>query len=257
VFPIGATAVTCTVTDQRQRTDSCSFDVTVAAPPVLRLTKFVAFGDSMTNGEIVSEGSVPGFHPLLVDRAKAYPADLQTGLRSRYTTQTAAITVENQGVSGETAAQGASRLSGVLSRGGYDVLLLLDGANDITTRDSQSVGPAVRAVQTMVRDAKSRGLLVFVATLPPQDPQGSRGTGAILVAPFNDALKSMAASEGVPVVDVYDAFGANVADLIDVDGLHPTAAGYQKIADTFLASIRSTLEIAPSVASVARARRHR
>jgi lysophospholipase L1-like esterase len=224
----------------------------VAPPPILRVTKFVAFGDSMTNGEIVSE-RMPGFRPLIVDRARAYPADLQADLRNRYTTQTSAITVENQGVSGETAAQGSGRLPSVLSRGSYDVLLLLEGANDITTRDSLAIAPAIRSLQSMVRDAKIRGVQVLVATLPPQDPLGLRGTGAILVAPFNDALKTMAAAEGVPVVDVNEAFGPNFGGLIDFDGLHPTAAGYQKIADTFATVIRNVFEVIPTVAVVRRA----
>src|SRR5262249_61605221 len=42
-FPIGTTTVMCTATDARQRTASCTFDVTVQLPPKLTVTRFVAF----------------------------------------------------------------------------------------------------------------------------------------------------------------------------------------------------------------------
>jgi lysophospholipase L1-like esterase len=114
----------------------------------------------------------------------------------------------------------------------------------------------------MVRTAKGRGLSVFLGTLPPENanactgpnvPAGciNRGTGAILVAPFNTALKSMAATEAVAVADVYQAFNGDVTTLIDFDGLHPTAAGYQVIASTFFATIRQTLETSSSLTASA------
>jgi lysophospholipase L1-like esterase len=54
----------------------------------------------------------------------------------------------------------------------------------------------------------------------------------------------MSASEGAYLVDLYNAFGGVAStDLIGVDGLHPTAAGYQRMADTFYAEIRNRLEL--------------
>ncbi|MGE3512815.1 MAG: HYR domain-containing protein, partial [Vicinamibacterales bacterium] len=66
-FAIGTTAVTCTATDARQRVASCSFSVTVEQPPRLSVTRFVAFGDSMTWGEDGSAFTVAPFD-LSVDR---------------------------------------------------------------------------------------------------------------------------------------------------------------------------------------------
>ena len=92
---------------------------------------------------------------------------------------------------------------------------------------------------------------VILATLPPQNPAGfdpfDRGLQAAAVPPFNDQVRSLAASKGVALVDVYQAFGLDLT-LIGNDGLHPTATGYHVIADAFLASIRQTLELpaAPS-----------
>jgi lysophospholipase L1-like esterase len=247
-FPIGASSVACTATDARQRTASCSFTISVTTPPKLSVTSFLAFGDSMTAGEVVSEGSINGYRPLLVDPSKSYPTDLFADLTARYTTQT--VSVSNQGQSGEKAVAATHRLSGLMATRQYDAVLLMEGANDLLNEDSVQMLAAANAMQFMVRDAKSRGLKVLLATLPPQDPSGFRGReGAALVAPYNNALATVAANESIPLVDVYQAFGANFSGLIDSDGLHPTPAGYQKIADTFFAAIKQNLEAGPSVTS--------
>src|SRR5438067_123529 len=46
-FAVGSTTVACTARDAQQRTASCTFGVTVAAPAKLSATRFVAFGDSI------------------------------------------------------------------------------------------------------------------------------------------------------------------------------------------------------------------
>jgi lysophospholipase L1-like esterase len=243
-FPIGSTTVTCTVTDARQRTSSCSFAVVVTPPPRLSVTRFLAFGDSLTQGEIVSEGSFGRVHTLLIDDAKAYPTRLRELLATRYATQT--LTVVNRGERGVKAADAPPDLSALLALGQYDVLLLMDGNNDLLLQDSVAMMAAANGMRQMVRDAKSRRVQVLLATLPPQNPDGCcprRGVGAPLVVPYNDSLKLIAAGESVPIVDVYQAFNGDVTTLIDFDGLHPTAAGYQRIADTFFDIIKARLEV--------------
>ena len=247
-FPVGTSTITCLATDSLQRSASCAFTVTVTPPPRITLTRFVAFGDSMTSGEIPGLGLNPFIGRFLIDPGSAYPRRLEIALTSRYTAQTPFV--RNAGQSGEKAVQGRLRLSSVLAGAGLEVLLLMDGANDLLEGNPQAIGPAVAAMQFMVRDAKSRGLRVFVATLPPQNPLACcprRGTGAALVEPYNNQLRSMAAAENATLVDVFQGFGTSFGDLIDFDGLHPTAAGYQKIADLFFASIRPTLEQPPTL----------
>jgi lysophospholipase L1-like esterase len=243
-FPLGSTNVTCTATDTRQRTASCSFAVVVTPPPRLSVTRFLAFGDSLTQGEIVSEGSFGRVHTLLIDDAKAYPTVLRELLNTRYTTQT--VTVVNRGQRGVKAADAPPDLSAFLALNQYDVLLLMHGNNDLLLQDTIAMTAAVNAMRQMVRDAKSRHVQVLLATLPPQNPNGCcprRGVGASLVVPYNDSLKLIAATEGVPLVDVYQAFNGDVTNLIDFDGLHPTADGYRRIAETFFDIIKARLEV--------------
>jgi lysophospholipase L1-like esterase len=236
VFQIGSTTVTCTATDQRQRADTCAFMVTLTAPPKISLTRFLAFGDSMTAGEVVDLNSVRG---LAVHDELSYPTDLRFQLARRYTAQT--VTVRNEGRSGEVVAGNAPRrLSGLLASGQYDVVLIMEGANDIASRDSLSIVLAVDGLQFMVREATRRGVRPFLGTLPPES-----GFARTLVSPFNARLKAMADSEGVAVADVFDAFNGDFS-FLGSDGLHPNAAGYQKIADTFFAVIRQNLELPPT-----------
>jgi|SRR5262245_7659975 len=248
MFPVGTSTVECIATDARQRTASCKFSVAVTAPPRLSATRFVAFGDSMTAGEIPSLGLNPTTGRFLVDRNAAYPRRLELSLGSRYTDQTP--TVNNQGQGGEPTADGRARLSRVLGGSNFEVLLLMDGANDLLDGNARNVGPAVSSMQFMVRDARSRGLRVYLASLPPQDPLACcprRGSGAGLIQGYNSQLRSLASAENVAFVDVFSAFNGDTTTLIDRDGLHPTAAGYQVIADTFFKAIMESLELPPPV----------
>src|SRR6185295_17315612 len=106
-FPVGATLVTCTATDGVRFAES-HFTVTlVRVIPVIALTKFLAFGDSLTNGEVQD-------NPTLMDvrENKAYPTVLAGLLRARYANQT--ITMVKSGLGRETAGEGMIRLPGEL-----------------------------------------------------------------------------------------------------------------------------------------------
>jgi len=245
VFNAGVTRVACTATDAKNVTASCSFNVTVTIPPKIDPTTFVAFGDSMTAGEVRSEGNSAGIHTLKVDPIRAYPTLLLNELKDRYTSQVSAIVVDNAGVSRERAVDGVNRLPSIIDGGRYRVLLLMEGVNDFPDYRA-----ALTAIGAMVDYAsRRRGLRVYLATEPPQNPSPvgcpDKLGNAVSVALYNDGLHSIATSRGIDLVDVYTAFHGDVTTLIDCDGLHPTPAGYQVIADTFFQKIRETMEASP------------
>jgi len=258
VFNIGTTKVNCTATDSKAVTASCAFNVTLTVPPKISQTSFVAFGDSMTAGEVVSESSVSiieggvtsWIRPLVIDVAKSYPTLLQKELQARYTGQAGIISVANAGSKGELAVDGEVRLPSVIDSGRYKVLLLMEGVNDFPNYQS-----ALGAMRTMVEYGKRRGEIVYLATVPPENPNtnacGKRGGNWAYVDPYNSGLRSLASAEGVTLVDVNAAFGGDTTTLIDCDGLHPSPAGYQVIADTFFKSIQSTLEVPPTATPTA------
>ena len=64
----------------------------------------------------------------------------------------------------------------------------------------------------------------LLATIPPMNPAGRRGGGAMLVPSLNDRIYQFGAAENMPIVDVYAAFNGNLTLLGD-DGLHPNAGG--------------------------------
>ena len=242
MFPAGTTVVSCTATDAQARTDSCTFaiTVTVASPPRIGATRYVAFGDSITEGKLgpASYHSDPRF-----SFPDAYAKVLYDQLTQRYATQT--IEMFNEGIGGNQVhggppPDGVTRLPGVLTADTPEVLLLLEGANDLINGDS--VTNVAAGLRDMVREARRRGIAVFIATLLPQRAGGSRTGHIDQILPANDAIRTLAPAEGATLVDLYAAFGGSPNPWIDADGLHPTADGYRKIADTFLAEIRRRFE---------------
>jgi lysophospholipase L1-like esterase len=256
-FALGQTAVTCTATDALQRTDTCSFSVTVLPAPRLSATSFVAFGDSITWGEDGTVAAAPSVlfgltnqrtHPSVqVPVSATYPEALHQALLRRYTKQ--APSVANDGLPGEALLGSATfgRFVSLTSSGRYDVVLIMEGSNDLSDRDDQLEPEMIAILREMLRDAKSRGIRPYLATVPPEDPAGFRGRGAELVPGFNTQVRALAASENVTLVDVYAALVSDVPTYIGWDGLHPTVQGYAKIADTFFAAVKQTLETTPAL----------
>jgi lysophospholipase L1-like esterase len=248
IFAVGTTTVRCTATDAAQATSSCSFSVTVAAPaPQLSRTKFLAFGDSMTAGEVsqptgtlTAEG-LPHFRFVLVPAA-SYPTQLLTQLRARYKSQTSQLQVTNAGWPGEWAEDGVKRLPGMLSSFRPEAVLLLEGSNDLAALGAPGVQRAARAIDTMAREVRNRGARLFIATIPPTRGTGQNAIAPALIQSLNSTIRTTARGENAVLVDVFGALSDDVTKYIGADGLHPTEAGYLKIAETFFAAIRADLE---------------
>jgi lysophospholipase L1-like esterase len=247
-FPIGTTAVSCTATDSLNRTGSCSFNVTVARTPQLTVTKFLAFGDSITAGEVTSPiaGISPQGFPNFILRvvpAASYPSVLQGLLTARYTTQASSITVRNEGLPGERARgeNTQSRFSQAVSSFRPDVVLIMHGYNDI--EDPSVLTATTNAIAVMASEARNRGARIFIANLAPSRTSGSNARPSSSVIGFNDRLLPVIRGEGATLVDVYGALLPAVNTYIGVDGLHPNEAGYRKIAETFMATLQANLEV--------------
>ena len=116
-FPIGTTEVSCTATDTLNRAAGCSFNVTVSKLPTLSKTRFLAFGDSITAGEVTAPlgGSlVRGAGTItrqVVVPSASYPSVLLNTLRGRYAAQAGSIEVFNYGFGGEKVVKRARAFS--------------------------------------------------------------------------------------------------------------------------------------------------
>jgi len=223
VFPVGNSTVTCTVTDADQRAATCQFRVRVVSGLTLSRTRFLAFGDSITEGKIATSWDTL----TLVGPGFSYPAQLLQVLTERYPAEE--IEVINEGLGGETTNGGLRRLPGTLAEhSSAHVMLLLEGVNAINVipRSTQLAN-----LRSMVRLARDAGLDVLIATLTPVSDEESER--AQRIRDLNEGIRAMAVQEGIgPAVDLYAAFDGQPS-LLSADGLHPSEEGYRVIAETF------------------------
>lgn len=225
VFPAGESTVRCTATDVDALQAACSFTVRVRVSQAIARTKFVAFGDSITDGKV-------SLVPLIsMAGPDTYPYKLEQMLLQKYPSQT--ITVSNQGLSGEHLGQAVLRLPGVLDAEKPEVLLLLDGVNAVWIR---STAIQTANLRTMITAAQQRGVEVIIATVMPVAPEWEADghVGAMSrIRALNAQVFQLADQFGLGnVVDLFALFDANM-HLIGKDGLHPSIEGQTRIAEAF------------------------
>jgi lysophospholipase L1-like esterase len=241
-FPSGTSDVICTATDAAQRTAQCVFHVTVTLKAKLRGTKILAFGDSITEGE-TAQALVLTWHQY--DPANSYPTVLQSLLQTRYPPQAADIVVVNAGVQGETAIKGADRLVDEVRRNAPDVLLLMEGSNDVN--EGASPFEISQAIRADIIHAFQYGVkLVLVSTLLPEVRGRGRAFNPDGIDETNEALRAAVEREGATLVDAFSVFEAKKELLIGDDGLHPTVAGYKLLAETFAEAIATHFDASGS-----------
>jgi lysophospholipase L1-like esterase len=245
-FPIGPTTVDCSVTDGLNRQASCSFTVTITKLPQLSRLKYMAFGDSITAGEVTFPGSTAGVptsgKQVLVPTA-AYPVVLQRLLRSRYQFQADQITVSNQGVGGEKAIDARNRFFAMLNSLRPEVVLILSGHNDIPLGSDGAASGAANEVRIMAQGAKVQGARVFIGTPVPGRPGGNKTIDPFLLLDYANRMRAIASQEGAVLVDLYALMLPDVFRYIGVDGLHPNEAGYTRMAELFFEAIQRELEV--------------
>lgn len=181
-------------------------------------TRYLAVGDSITFG-VGDELELGG-----------YPPRLEQTLAERGV----GATVENFGIPGETTAEALSRIDDVLAGGG-DVLLLMEGTNDIGARLSPE------AIQFNLRQiaqrAADQGLETVHITVPPRLPSAGFDGNSQLTGQLAGEVRELAWEEGRGLADPFETFRfqtpAGFDDLYvgGDDKLHPNAAGYDLLAE--------------------------
>jgi lysophospholipase L1-like esterase len=262
-FSVGTTTVSCTATDASSRTGQCTFTVTLSAALRLGVTKFLAFGDSFTEGE---DGRSLVLRQHFIEPGGTYPFLLQGMLNTEYAAES--IQVVNIGMSGEPIDAGRQRLSRELGRVHPQALLLLDGYNDLLGsckisqgRDANSA-PCASAInevastyRKMIQAARAQGVsYTFASTLTPSGTyipgpsiREDRRIASSAITTTNAKLIAVIRSEGATVVDSYTAFAGHESEYIGDDGLHPRGAGFQALADVFFQAIKTTVPSTPAV----------
>ena len=185
----------------------CLFTLSTAAADEPRTVVF--FGDSLTAG-------------LGVDLEEAFPALIQKKIDAA---RLAWRTV-NAGLSGETSAGGRRRINWILKQP-VDCLVLELGGNDglrgfapaETRANLQAIIAQARAVNPQVR------VLLAGMMMPPN-------FGEDQTREFAAIYPALAQQNRVTLVPFLLEGVGGVAELNQADGIHPTAAGHARVADT-------------------------
>jgi acyl-CoA thioesterase I len=178
--------------------------------------RIVALGDSLTAGLGLPEQD--GFVPRL-----------QAALAGKG----AAVEIVNAGVSGNTAADGLARLDWSVPPGTDGVILEL-GANDMlrgfrpqVTRDT---------LDTILRRLADRHIAVLLCGM-----RAAPNLGADYAQSFDRIFPELAAKYGVPLYPFFLDGVAGDRSRVQVDGLHPNAAGVDVIVARILPKVQELI----------------
>jgi len=195
-----------------------------AAMPVARPPIVLILGTSLTAGY------------GLPDPELAYPALLQRKADSAgYKVQ-----IVNAGVSGETSAGALRRVEWVLQEP-VSVFVLESGANDgLRGQHPDSLRHNLEAILDRVRRQQPppRILLIGMEAMP--------NLGQAYRREFRSVYPEVAQKYDVPLVPFLLEGVAGVDSLNQADGVHPTAAGQRRIADTVWRYLEPLLRELPS-----------
>ncbi len=192
--------------------------------------RYVAIGDSITRGshdDITADGI--GYEPILAGLLKN-----ETGYVN---------VVANEGVSGNTSADGLNALPTVLANNqAARYILILYGTNDaflpvpsglgLMPKDPGYAGTFKDNMQRIITAVVAAGKIPYLAKIP--FATGSFANLDPLIEKYNNVVDELAIYNGIDVVppNLYCLYQTYPDQLSD--GLHPTGVGYQSLAHYWL-----------------------
>jgi acyl-CoA thioesterase I len=193
---------------------SCAFSWGLVSPAASAEgpVRIVALGDSLTAG-------------FGLPAAAAFPAKLEKAL----TAKGVAVEINNAGVSGDTMSDGLVRLDWSVPEGTEAVILEL-GANDML----RGLDPQLtrKALQDILRRLNERHIEVLLCGM-----MAAPNLGADYGGEFNGIFPELAASGHLLFYPFFLAGVVNDRQLVQRDGLHPTAAGVDAIVADILPKV--------------------
>lgn len=171
--------------------------------------RIVVLGDSLAAG-------------LGLAADEAFPAVVERMLRDRGH----AVTVVNAGVSGDTSAGGLARLDWVLGQR-TDVLVVELGGNDALR--GQNLEATETNLRDIVRRGRAAGARVLLLGMDVPSNYGPDYGGR-----FSALYERIAEDEGIALIPGFVREVGSDPELLQADGLHPTAEGQRRLAETLL-----------------------
>jgi acyl-CoA thioesterase-1 len=179
--------------------------------------KIIALGDSLTAGFGL---------PL----EAAFPAVLERKLKG----EGYDVSIANAGVSGDTASGGLARLDWAIGQDADGVILEL-GANDMLRGADPEITKA--ALDSVLAKLKERGIKALIAGM-----NATPSYGREYKARFDAIYPALARKYAAPLYPFFLEGVAGDASLTLGDGLHPNAAGVERIVNGILPLARAFLE---------------
>jgi acyl-CoA thioesterase-1 len=179
--------------------------------------KIVGFGDSLMAG--YNLGPDEGF-----------PKKLEAALRERGHD----VSIADAGVSGDTTSGGLSRLDWSVP-GGTDLVILELGANDMLRGLSPAI--AEQNLDAMMASLQKRGIAIVLAGM-----QAAPNLGPDYASAFNGIFPKLAQKYDAPLIPFFlEGVAANPSLQLD-DGLHPNAAGVDRMVEVALPIVEPMLK---------------
>ena len=196
------------------------------------LLKIMPFGDSITYGMISSGGTVDnkesgGYRKLLWEDFQA--ADLALDFVGPFKNGPTTFDRDHAGDGGKSIDYLDTKDAGYLSTYKPDVVLLMIGTNDTKTNTATQMINELRALIISITNA-SPGTTVFVSTIPPSHVASAN----VIITQYNAMIPGLIDElDDTRLVEFVDMTGLTLADITprpQDNGYHPTAEGYEKIA---------------------------
>lgn len=208
-----------TVQAQASAPDPATAPGTMPSVPVGQTRTLVFLGDSLTAGHGV-------------DRDAAFPALIEARLQAAGRPWK----VVNAGVSGDTTAGGVTRLDWVF-RSKPEVLVVALGANDGLR--GLPVEASEENLRAILERARKEGCAVLLVGM-----QMPENLGPAYRARFAALYPRLAKDFGVPLLPFLLEGVAMDRALNQADGIHPTAEGHRRVAETVWKALDPVLRAA-------------
>ncbi|MDH3403957.1 MAG: SGNH/GDSL hydrolase family protein [Acidobacteriota bacterium] len=198
-----------------------------------QMFRYMCFGDSITEGNTTFDptglGGYPGRLPALID------CDLP------------ACKVVNKGKGGEETPEGVTRIEAILNTANWDVVLLMEGTNDVFNNTSNNTIEANLGI--MDDKARDHGVDTLHASIIHLDPDSTAGNDpgkVAAVANLRTRVMNLAAARNrwfadpwTPLCPNQACFEAHYHDPPGAVG-HPDPSGFDILAGVFEDAIESS-----------------
>ncbi len=169
----------------------------------------------------------------------AYGIDIDQGwvslLQKRLAARGYPHRVVNASISGDTSAGGLARLPGALASSSPAIVILELGANDgLRAQPTDRLYDNLASMITISRNADAKVLLLGMRIPPNYGPGYSRQ--------FESVFTELAARNGLALIPFFLDNVAGERNLVQADGLHPTAAAQPVLLDNVWPELAPLLE---------------